>query len=1343
MKPYELLRLLISLAGILSSLYPPGYAVCDTLPPSLAPWPRPLHGFLPTGANLSVPVPPHVSPVPLVAWPDSQGPSPIGVNLSLPVPSDLICVVTCIPSNQVITASILVVQRASGRPLSYVTPRPCNSLLSLAWNTLLLQAGDVETNPGPPTPPLNTCCACEKKFAKNARILECAICCDKMHLLCTTTKVSVFNKLRKDKALATWICERCSPVDHTVPDNRGTGNQFPCGVCQKNVSFNGPPAVQCDNSECNIWIHKHCASTLTDSVFDDIGNLSWQCYGCRCVHGQQSFIYQAYNLNISNSYAPLAGLPCDDSVFLNSISSPQAAPVFEPKQTSSPIIEQHQRPASADPSRCSLPSFDSESKSTSGLSSVHDLLKSPGDRNNLRVGVCNANSIKGKRAELQELLNYTQCDVVLVSETKLPSDSEKKKSKKAYDPAEILPKNYDGSIHRPRNLDGGGVMVIVRKGIVCEEVSLKAGKEGEIVCAKISIAKSPPVYVCAYYRPPGDTENALDSLNLAMEELEEIVEKNPRTCVIVGGDFNAPGINWTDNDVTIKHDARNKGMCARLLSIFSNFSLHQLQTEPTRENSVLELFCTNKPGLVKNISLTPGISDHDGVIVVDMALKAVINKKPQRRIPLWSKANWEKLKEDARSFASEFLNGCSDRSPEENWAAFKSHMKTAQSAIPSKLSSERTNLPWLTSEVKRLCRQKRKHYNKAKKSKNPEHWKKFKHLQNTTRNTLRKAHWNYVNGILQEGLDSGDTKKFWRYIKAQQQDGNGVAPLRTGTSLHTDAASKAKALSNQFSSVFTRDSPETADTKLEGPSFPTLPDLKIDKNGVELLLRGLNPSKASGPDEIPARMLKMLSTEIAPVLAAIYNQSLDTGYLPEEWTSAWITPVFKKGARSDPANYRPVSLTSIACKLLEHCICTHIRGHLDYHGILTPANHGFRKKHSCETQLLLTTHDLLRLRDEGHQVDVAILDFSKAFDTVPHKRLLGKLEHYGVKGNVHRWIQNFLTGRRQAVVVDGVFSKQESVLSGVPQGTVLGPLLFLLHINDLPQSVDPETRCRLFADDCLLYRKIESVEDQVVLQNDLRRLQLWAAQWGMRFNAAKCYIMSIHRGTSHRPYLYELCNTVLKSVADEKYLGVLISQDLTWQAHQDAVITKANQKLGFLRRNLRGCPEDLKKMAYISIVRSSMEYASIIWEPFRGKHVESLEAVQRKAARWIKSDYGMKSSVTGMLNSLNLDTLQERRRISRLAFLYKILKEPPHKDSVVVQPTDLDITLSPRPRRTPEGQPPKTTPKLDYAYIASTDELLEHFVARTVGDWNQLLQSQTSADTVSTFKCRLQAAPCP
>ena len=283
------------------------------------------------------------------------------------------------------------------------------------------------------------------------------------------------------------------------------------------------------------------------------------------------------------------------------------------------------------------------------------------------------------------------------------------------------------------------------------------------------------------------------------------------------------------------------------------------------------------------------------------------------------------------------------------------------------------------------------------------------------------------------------------------------------------------------------DEPETANISLEGPSYPPQYPLHVTEAGVHKLLKNLNPGKASGPDEIPTRLLKELADDITPLVTSITRQTLNQGRLPDVWRDAWVTPVFKKGGRSDPANYRPVSLTCIVCKLAEHILCTHIRGHLDDKGVLTPANHGFRKDHSCETQLLLTTHELLKYRDAKRQVDIGILDFSKAFDTVPHKRLLNKLRLYGIHGSVLRWIESFLTNRRQLVVCDGVKSEYSPVTPGVPQGTVLGPLLFLLYINDMPSVVDSGTSVRLFADDALVYRVINNIEDQVVLQQDLTR----------------------------------------------------------------------------------------------------------------------------------------------------------------------------------------------------------------------------------------------------------------
>ena len=237
------------------------------------------------------------------------------------------------------------------------------------------------------------------------------------------------------------------------------------------------------------------------------------------------------------------------------------------------------------------------------------------------------------------------------------------------------------------------------------------------------------------------------------------------------------------------------------------------------------------------------------------------------------------------------------------------------------------------------------------------------------------------------------------------------------------------------------------------------------------------------------------------------------------------------------------------------------------------------------------------------------------------------------------------------VVLEGEASGEATVDSGVPQGTVLGPLLFLCHINDLPEAV--KYQVRLFADDCLLYRNISTPQDHITLQEDLRHLKDWAKKWGMRFNAQKCYILLSRSKSTH---MYSLNGVFLKQVQQHSYLGVIVSDVLKWGKHIAYISRKAGATVGFLRRNLRNCPKECRRLAYIAIVRSRLEYAETVWDPYYQQDIKKLERVQRQAARFITKDYRTREPgcVNRMLQNLYLLPLAKRRRQARLGLMYKI-----------------------------------------------------------------------------------------
>ena len=498
-----------------------------------------------------------------------------------------------------------------------------------------------------------------------------------------------------------------------------------------------------------------------------------------------------------------------------------------------------------------------------------------------------------------------------------------------------------------------------------------------------------------------------------------------------------------------------------------------------------------------------------------------------------------------------------------------------------------------------------------------------------------------------------------------------------------------------------------------------MPEIHITTEGTKKLLEKLNPKKAVGPDLISTTILQEYAEELAPVLRFIFQQSLDTGIIPTDWTQANITAIYKKSSKQDPANYRPVSLTSVCCKVLEHIIFRQIMNHLDLFHILSTYQHGFRSGHSTETQLIITVDDIAKSMDSRSQIDMLILDFSKAFDTVPHLRLIEKLDHYGIRNNTKQWIKGWLTTRNQTVVVDGEVSEQVHVKSGVPQGTVLGPLMFLLYINDISNGVT--SSIRLFADDCLLYRTINDEKDTESLQSDLDQLVEWSERWQMDFNPTKCNTLKLTKKKSPINRDYTMKGHTLENVNHSKYLGVTLDKNLSWNNHVNVTTKKAHGTLNFLRRNISNCSSTTKSRAYKTMVRPLLEYASSAWDPHQQKQIDQIERVQSKAARFALGQHERTASVTAMRKELEWPTLQERRFIARSCMFYKII------NNLVSLPIPLYLTHQKANLR--------NTHQMYYNLpIMNTDIYKFSYFPRTARCWNILPLQLIQMDSIDGFK---------
>ena len=537
-----------------------------------------------------------------------------------------------------------------------------------------------------------------------------------------------------------------------------------------------------------------------------------------------------------------------------------------------------------------------------------------------------------------------------------------------------------------------------------------------------------------------------------------------------------------------------------------------------------------------------------------------------------------------------------------------------------------------------------------------------------------------------------------------------------------DDHDKAETLNEYFGSVFSVENIHSIPF-FERKCSNLLTTIEFSTEEIEDLLMHLDINKSPGPDGIHSRVLKETHAEIAKPLQLIFTKLLNEGKNPSSWKEAIVVPIFKKGKRSDPANYRPVSLTSVVCKTMEKIVRKHIIHHLEQNKVMSEEQHGFRAGRSCTTQLLEVCEEWTDVIDVGHNVDCIYLDYRKAFDSVPHKRLTCKLQLYGIDGPLLAWIKDYLTNRTQKVVINGKESKSIPVTSGIPQGSVLGPILFNIFINDLPSTVD--SHMKLFADDTKLYRIVDSKADSELLQKDINTVADWSIKWQLPFNESKCKV--VHYGKKNQEFDYTLPTgktaTTVTSDTEEKDLGVLFQQDLSFSNHVADAAKRANIKLGLIKRSFSTLQKKGFLCLYKSIIRPTLEYCNSVWCPILKRDEDILEKVQQRATRLLPEVNQL--SYPNRLKELQLPTLAYRRQRADMIQIFKILKG---FDNV-------------NPSKFFQLATDSKTRGHNFKIVKQRfrTRLRQHtFSIRSVNNWNALPTEVVNATTINQFKSSLE-----
>ena len=852
---------------------------------------------------------------------------------------------------------------------------------------------------------------------------------------------------------------------------------------------------------------------------------------------------------------------------------------------------------------------------------------------------------------------------------------------------------------------GGGILVYVAKDKCAWKEAVGGCFEQ---CAFIKIrGRRCNLGIGVVYRSPNSSSNNDASLCEMIKEM--------RGKYVLVGDFNFPGIRWE----TGRCDAKSRAF----FEVLEDNFLVQHVSEPTHKSgNLLDLVISTDEDMVEGVECEGrlGKSDHE-MLMVTTRVKA-LNVATESKIRDYNRANYTEMRKEMRE---ESWSSIDHTDVNESWSIIRNRLqKLVVDWVPWRRRRGKNIPKWMNGEIRRLVTEKKKAWRKWKKSGKEEDRRNYLELESKTKKSIR----NRKNAIeRQVAKDSKiNPKSFFSYINSSRQNRNSIGPLKIDDKLVVDPKEQADALNNYFSSVFTR-------CNVAPPSKESLAGIEILEN-VEITeecikdeIVRLKKVAAPGPDNITNRILIELCDEIAKPLAKLFNKSMADGKILDDWRLSNVSPIYKqKGSKSQPGNYRPVSLTSNVCKLMEKIINRALGKHLD-NGVLYNSQCGFRKGRSCQTNLIEFYDKITRWMDEGDSVDILFLDFRKAFDKVDHDRLMVKLEAAGVRGNLWKWLKDWLAGRKQRVMVRGKSSGWHPVESGVPQGTVLGGPLFDVYIDDIVLIV----LCFLlmFADDSKMARAIKTRDDSEQFQKDIDNLCKWANDWAMEFNQDKCKVMHIGRNNPRNEYVM---NGVKLSVTEEERdLGIWTDSSLKPGLQCLKAASNANRMLGMILKSFHYRSKQSLVPLYKSLVRPKLEFAVAAWNPWYEKDINCLEKVQKRLIRSLSNVRG--ESYEEKLKDAGLTTLRDRRKRGDLIEAYKTLNGQNKVEKTTWFEIATDESSSPSTRANTNTEGEKRSSVI-VRERARTDLRNNSFRLRVGRGWNELHDTVRNSKSTNSFK---------